>query len=49
MLTTLYITSLVKIKVPSDNFTICKTQVYIKKKVKQSRYTPWRRFGGEEV
>jgi hypothetical protein len=24
-------------------------QVYNKKKVKVSRYTPWRRMGGEEV
>jgi hypothetical protein len=23
--------------------------VKVSKKVKQSRYTPWRRFGGEEV
>jgi hypothetical protein len=25
------------------------TTLSVKKKVKQSRYTPWRRLGGEEV
>jgi hypothetical protein len=28
-------------------FVIC--EIIIKKKAKQSRYTPWRRLGGEEV
>jgi hypothetical protein len=33
----------------SENWTVKARNVKSKKKVKQSRYTPWRRLGGEEV
>jgi hypothetical protein len=42
---TQYLLHIFKIKFLNDH----KTSLQVKSKVKQSRYTPWRRLGGEEV